>query len=119
MERALSFIIFAALLAGPFVAHLLFPLPCPMKVATGLDCPGCGGTRAIGALLTGDLSAALGFNAIVIVAPALMAFYLIALRMWPSWRGLRKYRFWLAMGVLAVWTVLRNLPGLEVLRAAS
>ncbi len=41
---------------------------CPFKAITGLDCPGCGVTRALHALLTGHPGRALDHNALVAVA---------------------------------------------------
>ena len=42
-------------------------LPCPFRMATGWDCPLCGGTRLGTALLHGDLVAAFGYNPVVLV----------------------------------------------------
>ena len=42
-------------------------LPCPFRMATGWDCPFCGGTRLGGALLRGDLVAAFLYNPVVLV----------------------------------------------------
>ncbi|KGE14225.1 DUF2752 domain-containing protein [Sphingobacterium deserti] len=39
---------------------------CPFKTFTGLDCPGCGSQRAIHALLHGDFSAAVRYNALLL-----------------------------------------------------
>jgi hypothetical protein len=44
---------------------------CPFKALTGLDCPGCGVTRALHALLTGHPVRALDHNALVSVAVVL------------------------------------------------
>ena len=44
---------------------------CPFKALTGLDCPGCGVTRALHALLTGHPLRALDHNALVAVAVVL------------------------------------------------
>ena len=52
----------AALLASGAV-----PVQCPFKAVFGVDCPGCGGSRMIGALLRGDPAAALGFNAFALL----------------------------------------------------
>ena len=38
-----------------------FP-PCPWFTLTGLQCPGCGTTRALHALVHGDVAAALALN---------------------------------------------------------
>jgi len=45
-------------------------LPCPLRLATGLDCPLCGGTRMAAALLHGDITAAWHYNAMVLVGVA-------------------------------------------------
>jgi hypothetical protein len=51
--------------AGLGFVYLVDPNPadnpyprCLLKVATGIDCPGCGGTRALHALLHGDVAGA-------------------------------------------------------------
>lgn len=46
---------------------------CPFKALTGLDCPGCGVTRALHALLTGQPGRALDHNALVAIAVVLGA----------------------------------------------
>lgn len=46
---------------------------CPVKMATGLDCPGCGTQRALHALLHGDFAGALRFNALLPFSFALLA----------------------------------------------
>lgn len=46
---------------------------CPVKMATGLDCPGCGTQRALHALLHGDFVGALRFNALLPFSFALLA----------------------------------------------
>ncbi|MBR5918892.1 MAG: DUF2752 domain-containing protein, partial [Prevotella sp.] len=35
---------------------------CPVKLLTGLDCPGCGGQRAAHAMLQGDVAGAIRYN---------------------------------------------------------
>ena len=35
---------------------------CPYRIVTGGWCPGCGGTRALGALVKGDLGASFAYN---------------------------------------------------------
>lgn len=93
------------------------PTICPFKLATGLDCPGCGGTRALHKLLTGHLVAALDFNVLAVLA---FPFILWGLFAWftrafggPSWRGFSLSNRWTAVAVvvlLAFWVV-RNVPG--------
>jgi hypothetical protein len=97
---------------------------CPVNSALGLDCPGCGLTRAALALLQGDLGSALSLHAF---APLLVmgAFLYGAVRLLPGrsrasllrsvgrldrrWRlsailacGLVAY--WLARQIWQVWT---------------
>lgn len=66
------FMSIAALLACALVL-VLFPPErygfyprCPFFEATGLLCPGCGGTRALAALMRGDLIAAWHLNALLV-----------------------------------------------------
>lgn len=93
------------------------PVPgCILKSATGLDCPLCGGTRAVGRLLSGDLVGALDMNVLVVVALPLVAWA------WLAWAaptvGVRRIPAprlpaWApaaAAVVLVGFAVLRNLP---------
>ncbi|MGP4016420.1 DUF2752 domain-containing protein [Saccharopolyspora sp. 5N708] len=94
-----------------------FPLPpCPIKLLTGLDCPGCGATRMFYSLLHGDLLSALHFNAAAVV---FIPFFLWTWGAWVlgRWRGRRvvTWEQWrwspmVALVLIAVWTVIRNLP---------
>lgn len=70
----------AALAAGAAWGLFEWPhLVCPLKEVTGWPCPTCGTTRALFALLRGDLAAALGWNpAAVVVALAYAAFAMYA-----------------------------------------
>lgn len=48
---------------------------CWLYAATGLWCPGCGGTRAVHSLLHGDVAAAFSYNPLFMVAlPFMLAF---------------------------------------------
>lgn len=95
--------------------------PCPLHALTGLWCPFCGGTRAIDALVAGDLGAAAGLNLLVVVAIPLLA------AQWVRWtvgraRGREAPFLRVSSRALAViaavavaYMVLRNLPGMQVL----
>ena len=91
---------------------------CPLHRTTGLWCPLCGGTRATRELMHGDLGAAMGYNpfalVLEVVVIALVARWLLA---WL--RGRRRPlvtgREGILLGVaLAVFAVVRNLPGMWV-----
>jgi hypothetical protein len=97
-------------------------LPCPFRTLTGWWCPGCGLTRATHHLLRGDLAQALRFNVFVLVVLATVAaswwgwFRRAARR--PSWRPIGvPIRFQVVAGiVLVAFGVVRNLPGVTLLR---
>jgi Protein of unknown function (DUF2752) len=97
------------------LAHLL-GLGCPFRDLTGLDCPGCGATRAFLSLVHGDLLRALHDNAVAVALGAAVVPYLgltalgwrVPERLAGSFAGRRKW--WLVFGVCVVWTVVRNLP---------
>ena len=91
---------------------------CPLHRTTGLWCPLCGGTRATRELMHGDLGAAMGYNpfalVLEVVVIALVARWLLA-----SARGLRRPLVTGGEGILfgvalAVFAVVRNLPGMWV-----
>jgi hypothetical protein len=92
------------------------PPTCLLKLTTGLDCPGCGGTRAMWYVLHGDLPAAARHHLIwVFVLPFLLYLYVAwALRQSFGWRVPQLTVTPRTLGVvLAVWgafSVLRNLP---------
>lgn len=54
---------------------------CPLKTMTGLDCPGCGMTRALRALTHGQLGAAADHNLLLVVALPLL------IVLWALWLG--------------------------------
>ena len=88
---------------------------CPFRTLTGLDCPGCGGTRALYALTQGDLGLALQHNVVTVVALPLLA---LAWVLWFAHRlGLRERPAVVSPAVaygifatLVTFFVLRNLP---------
>lgn len=43
------------------------PIVCPIRLLTGFTCPGCGGTRALGAISTGDFQSAWNLNPLTFV----------------------------------------------------
>ncbi len=96
----------------------LFP-PCLFHLATGLHCPGCGGTRAAHLALSGDFLGALRQNAFFLALMPLVAIYLFTLTRYAAtgtWSA-PKISGKKATAIIAVlvigFAILRNLPGLE------
>src|SRR5262245_60638093 len=89
---------------------------CLVKLTTGLDCPGCGGTRAAWYLLHGNLPAAARHHALFVFAVPFLLYLYVA---WglktafgvkiPRLRLSPKVLGWF-LGAWALFTVLRNLP---------
>ncbi len=96
--------------------HGFYPF-CLFHRLTGLDCPGCGGLRAVHQLTHGHLAAAWRLNALVVLALPVVAG---AGGRW-LWRratgrpapAVRPVWFWLLLVILLAFGVLRNLswPG--------
>jgi uncharacterized protein DUF2752 len=92
---------------------------CPFKALTGLDCPGCGGLRAVNDLTRLDLAGAASSNLLLVLA---IPFVVVLWALWfrRRWRGTGPLPIrvpgaplrWgqVALAVLALWTVVRNLP---------
>lgn len=102
--------------------HGFYPV-CQFHRLTGLNCPGCGMTRALYALLHGDLPTALRDNALFVLAlPAALARAL--------WLAAKKSRGQAVPGFLPgkyltillfialAFTILRNLPAFAFLSPA-
>jgi hypothetical protein len=89
---------------------------CPTAVL-GFACPGCGGLRAVNDLTNLDVAAAASSNLAFVVA---LPFLVAGLALWTlhRWQGatsradwrLRQRVAFAGLGLLAVFTVLRNLP---------
>lgn len=89
---------------------------CLVRLTTGLDCPGCGGTRAAWYLMRGDLAGAAQHHILFVFALPFLIYAYIA---WAAGAVFNKripqLRFsartiGIALAVWAVFTVLRNLP---------
>ncbi len=90
--------------------------PCLIRTATGFYCPGCGTTRALHALLHGNLRQAVQHNLLLVaLLPALAAFVgvqALSLAQSGQWRELRFIRYApvLLLGLMLLFGLLRNLP---------
>ena len=99
----------------------IYPV-CYFHELTGLDCPGCGGLRAMHQFLHGHLAAALHYNAFAVISLPVLA--IVALR--AGWIELGPRRksdssgrprvtvrplwVWVYLGLWLAFTVCRNLP---------
>jgi hypothetical protein len=92
----------------------LFP-KCPVYMATGLKCPGCGSQRTVHFILSGDFLAAWRMNGLLVVSIPYIIFGVIA-------QGLQKHSMafrWIRTrlyGVIAAWIVLAVIVCFTVLR---
>ncbi|MCD6052176.1 MAG: hypothetical protein K0Q55_3594 [Verrucomicrobia bacterium] len=92
----------------------IYPV-CPLRQSTGLDCPGCGGLRAMHQLTNGNLAAAWQLNPFVFVLLPLAVYEVVIRRAWkkelPNVLGNSRVLITLGLLLLA-FTVVRNLPKL-------
>ncbi len=87
---------------------------CPFLAITGYYCPGCGSLRAVHALTHGDVGAAVGLNVLTVVGLVVVAVFwgLWAVRSWrgqPRTRVAPAWTLYLALGVVVVFWIVRNL----------
>jgi hypothetical protein len=83
---------------------------CPVYQFTGLQCPGCGGTRAVAALLRGRLLEALRLNALVVgLMPLALGYGVAWARRKSGWPVVAR-GVWVGIGMAtAVFGVVRNI----------
>jgi hypothetical protein len=90
--------------------------PCLFHELTGWHCPGCGSTRAVHALLHGNLAQAAAYNPLLLIYLPLLLGWVAGGWFWtrrrPEAPGLRLpvWLWWGLLTVLVVFGVLRNLP---------
>lgn len=121
----------AALVAMGGVAVLFFFNPsthgfyptCTFHRLTGLNCPGCGMTRALYALLHGEVRTALRDNALLVIGMGVFAVR-------GLWLAIQQFRghltgvlfparwLWPLLVIGVVFAVLRNLPAFSFLSPA-
>jgi len=88
---------------------------CPIHSLTGWSCPGCGGTRAIHALLHGDLASALKLNALAVLVFVAGVVYVATAwlgRLESKWFAAPDFsgRFtYVTLAAVVIFTLVRNL----------
>ena len=86
---------------------------CPSKRFTGYDCPGCGSTRALYALVHGRFADAWRYNALLFVLAPVLGLLLAAALLPPGNRLQRitaSRPFTVALvAVMVLWTLARNI----------
>ncbi|MFD9911009.1 DUF2752 domain-containing protein [Streptomyces sp. NPDC059063] len=88
---------------------------CPLLYYTGVYCPGCGGLRSAHAFAHGDLTAALGDNALAVAGFGAFAvvwtvWAVRAARGRPTRVELGRAQLWAVGALITVFTLVRNLP---------
>ena len=99
--------------------HGFYPV-CLFHALTGLNCPGCGGTRAAYQLLHGRLLPALHDNALFILALAALLgrglwFMARKIRRQPATLAVPPKALWAFLLITIIFSVLRNLPAFSFL----
>ena len=99
--------------------HGFYPI-CLFHALTGWNCPGCGGTRSLYALLHGNFALALRDNALFVVLLAAAVargiwFAAKRVRRQPAGNFLPANILWAVPAGAVVFTVLRNLPAFAFL----
>jgi hypothetical protein len=95
---------------------------CAFRSVTGWWCPGCGLTRATHHLLRGDVSQALGYNALVVPVLAMLvltwgAWLGHSLGRRPAWISRAAPPAWAGLAIVAVaFAIVRNLDSFDALR---
>jgi hypothetical protein len=89
---------------------------CPVYTYLHLQCPGCGATRALAALLNGQPGTAMQLNAFfVVLLPVLLSYAGVCLyRAWMeehfSWPSPPRMAVQGCLGAAFLFTIVRNLP---------
>ncbi len=83
--------------------------PCPIHALTGLLCPGCGATRAIAALLHGQLQQAVHLNALFVILLPLGLTYAARAYAQQRWPRVPTPAMTILYAAAIAFTILRNL----------
>lgn len=98
---------------GFHVLHFLGP--CILHLMTGYYCPGCGGTRAVYALLRGDIWQSFCYHPFVLYTVVIGCWFMISQTIERASHGrikiglhFREIYMWIALGIIAVNFLVKN-----------
>jgi hypothetical protein len=93
--------------------------PCPTYALAGIECPGCGAARCVGALLEGDLIGAFGFHPLLPIFLVLIAASVVVPSRAVGAALNRRYSAQItAIAVITLWIIrLIPIPAFDPLRA--
>jgi len=112
---ALIALVVVVLLRLPPAQYSFYP-QCPIHDLLHLQCPGCGATRAVAALLRGHFAEAMHLNALVtLLLPFATAYGILCYRRLLQRKPLRLPQpppavIYTAFTLAAVFTIIRNIP---------
>ena len=97
--------------------HSFYP-KCAFHSLTGLNCPGCGMTRSLYALLHGNVLLAVRDNALFVLALAALALWSAQFAVRKMWNLPAKFNvppkfLWGFLIIAFAFALVRNLPGFE------
>lgn len=96
-------LLFTALMAGIILMMYLLKTGCIIRRMTGIPCPGCGMTRAVLAILRGDIAGALRLHGMVWSLPVIYVIYLYDGRVFSAkWMNIALIAL-LAAGFILQW----------------
>ncbi len=111
----LVFFVWGISLFTPFSLKSIVP-PCMLHQLTGLYCPGCGGTRAVMALMEGRWVSSFFYHPVVLYSFLLAAYFMVTNSLQfmsrHKWKIGMRYRdryLYLMIGILGVNWVVQNL----------
>src|SRR5512142_3404814 len=96
-------------------SHPLLSWRCPFHELLGVACPGCGGTRALAALLNGQWGEAVDQNLLIVALAPLAAiwaaWHVYSAVRWDRWRPVRASNTTVVVLILSagLFTLARNL----------
>ena len=109
--------VFIWLFAAIFPAaaeSLRWKIPCPVQALTGLYCPGCGGQRAVKALLGGNLLSSLYYHPVILPAALYLTFYLLSQSVNRLTKGktralcFKSWHLYVLLGLLLLQWIVKN-----------